>query len=66
MRGLMCRVLLGLTNLACSPGLTNLGLPLWLWRSLHGTEFTRRFPAAPVHSSAFKPPHDRPAHTIGL
>jgi len=43
----MCRALLRVTNLALSawlaqPDLTNLGLPLWLWRSLHGTEFICR------------------------
>jgi len=65
MRGLMCRVHASLDYLACSPGLTNRA-----YRSGFAVLFTAPnlpadSPAAPVHSSAFKPPYDRPAHTIG-
>jgi len=69
MRGLMCRVLLRLPNLALSAWLAQPGLTNRAYRSGFGVLCTAPnlpadWPAAPVHSSAFKPLYDRPAHTI--
>jgi hypothetical protein len=66
----MCRVLLGLPNLALSTWLAEPGLTNRAYRSGFGVLFTAPnlpadSPVAPVHSFAFKPPYDRPAHTIG-